>query len=130
MTKESDDIDWGATIDATAATEQGMREWRVELGSEALAPFAVESTLTRFADDLSRVGPGAVSACSLTLGRFGMILTITASGPEEAADEGARLFKRLLEAAIWPRSIPASFDPCDVLVVPAETAPPGAATDA
>ena len=126
----SGDIDWGATIDDTAATQQGMREWRVELGSDSLAPFAVEPTLTRFADDLSRLGPGAVSACSLTLGRFGMILTITAPGPEEAADEGARLFKRLLEAAIWPRSIPASFDPCDVVVVPAEAAPPAAATDA
>ncbi len=119
----SGDIDWGATIDATAATEQGMREWRVELGSEALAAFAVEPTLTRFADDLSRLGPGAAPACSLTLGRFGMILTITAPGPEEAADEGTRLFRRLLEAAIWPRSIPASFEPCDVVVVPADDAP-------
>jgi hypothetical protein len=119
----SGDIDWGATIDATAATEEGMREWKVELGSEALAPFAVEPTLTRFADDLSRLAPGAVPACSLTLGRFGMILTITAPGPEEAADEGTRLFKRLLEAAIWPRAIPASFEPCDVVVVPADDAP-------
>ena len=98
----------------------------VELGSDSLAPFAAEPTLTRFADDLSRLGPGAVSACSLTLGRFGMILTITAPGPEEAADEGARLFKRLLEAAIWPRSIPASFEPCDVPVVPADDAPANA----
>lgn len=119
----SGDIDWGATIDATAATEQGMREWRVELGSDALAPFAVEPTLTRFADDVSRLAPGAVPACSLTLRRFGMILTIMAPGPEEAADEGTRLFKGLLEAAIWPRSIPASFEPCDVVVVPAEGAP-------
>lgn len=123
MTEASGDIDWGATIDATPATERGMREWRVELSSEALGAFAVEPTLTRFADDVSRVAPGAVSACSLTLGRFGMILTITAPGPEEAADEGARLFRRLLEAAIWPRSIPVSFEPCDVAVVPAEGAP-------
>jgi hypothetical protein len=123
MTMASGDIDWGATIDATPATGQGMREWRVELGSEALAPFAVEPTLTRFADDLSRLAPDAVSACSLTSGRFGMILTITAPGPEEAADEGTRIFKGLLETAIWPRSIPASFEPCDVAVVPAEGAP-------
>ena len=116
----SGEIAWGATVDATAQTDQGMREWRVELVSESLGSFAVEPTLTRFADDLSRLAPGAVPACSLTLGRFGMTLTVTAPGPEEAADEGAQLFKRILEAAIWPRSIPATFAPCDVVVVPAE----------
>ena len=123
MTKASSEPGWGATTDPTGPTDQGMHEWRVELGSESLGSFAAEPALTRFADDLSRLAPGAVSACSLTLGRFGMILTITAPGPEEAADEGARLFKSILEAAIWPRSIPASFEPCDVVVVPFDDAP-------
>ena len=123
MTKASSEPGWGATTNSAGLTDQGMHEWRVELGSESLGSFAAEPTLTRFAEDLSRLAPGAIPACSLTLGRFGMILTITAPGPEEAADEGARLFKSILEAAIWPRSIPASFELCDVVVVPAQGTP-------
>lgn len=122
MTVVRGEIAWGATMDATPRPEDGMRQWKVELGSESLGSFAVDATLTRFAD-LSRLAPGAVPACSLALGRFGMTLTITAPGPEEAADEGAELFRRILEAAIWPRSIPATFAPCDVVVAPAEGAP-------
>ena len=80
MTKASSEPGWGATTDPTGPTVPGVHEWRVELGSESLGSFAAEPALTRFADDLSRLAPGAVSACSLTLGRFGMILAITAPG--------------------------------------------------
>lgn len=123
MTVVRGEIAWGSTIDGTPAKSTEMREWTVELGSEALGSFAVDATMTRFADDVSRLAPGAVPACSLTLGRFGMTLTITAPGPEEAADEGSHVFKRILEAAIWPRSIPETFAPCDVVVRPAHDAP-------
>jgi hypothetical protein len=122
MTGGRGEIAWGATIDATLQADKGMREWKVEIGSESLGSFAVEPTLTRFADDMSRLVPGAVPACSLTLGRFGMTLTITAPGPGEAADEAAELFRRILEAAVWPRSIPEGFT-ADVVVAPADGAP-------
>ena len=122
MTVVKGEIAWGTTIDGPTTGEE-MREWTVELGSESLGSFAVDTTLARFADDVSRLAPGAVPACSLALGRFGMTLTITAPGPEEAADEGTQVFRRVLEAAIWPRSIPETFAPCDVVVRPAHDAP-------
>jgi len=113
------EIAWGATVDDAGQGEE-MREWTVELGS-SLGSLAVDAALARFADDASRVG--AIEACSVTLGRFGMRLTLTAAHPEEAADEAAQLFERVLATAVWPRSLPTPFVPCEVAVVPADGRP-------
>ena len=125
MSDASGEIAWGATIDASPGSGDGPKEWRVEVGSDSLGSFATDATLVRFATEVSRVAPGGAPACSLALGRFGITLTVTAPGPEEAADEGTQVFRRVLEAAVWPRSISPAFAPCDVLVRPADDAPAG-----
>lgn len=116
MTAARGEIAWGATVDDLRRREP--KEWTVELGSESLGSLAVDTALARFADDASRLG--ATDACSLALGRFGMRLTVRASGPEEAADAATELFARILENAVWPRSLPTPFVPCDVTVRPAD----------
>jgi hypothetical protein len=50
-----------------------------------------------------------------------MRLKVTAARPEEAADAATELFTRTLEAAIWPRSLPTPFVPCEVAVHPADS---------
>lgn len=112
------DIAWGATVEELRAGEE-KQEWLVELRSESLRSLAVDAALARFAEDASRLG--AIEECSLTLGRFAMRLKITAARPEEAADAATELFTRTLEAAIWPRSLPTPFVPCEVAVHPADS---------
>jgi hypothetical protein len=117
MTAEDGEIAWGATVEELRVHEE-KRDFMVELRSESLRSLAVDAALARFADDASR--QGAIEACSLTLGRFAMRLTITATRPEEAADEATELFTRILEGAVWPRALPTPFVPCEVAVHPAD----------
>ena len=120
MALERDEITWGATVDAAASARAGVREWMVELESESVGPV-VETALTRFAYGAARLAPGATPACTLTGGRFGMVLTVEAPGPDEAARKGTQVFKSALEAAFWPRSVLTSVARHDVFVVPAES---------
>lgn len=117
MTAVHGEIAWGATVDELRARDQKV-EWAVELRSESLRSYAVDTALARFAEDASRLG--AVESCSLTLGHFAMRVTIRARAAEEAADAATDLFTRILETAVWPRALPTPFVPCEVAVRPAD----------
>jgi hypothetical protein len=121
MTAVQGDIAWGATVEELRVGEENQ-DWTVELRSESLRSLAVDAALARFARDASRLG--ATEACSLTLGRFAMRLTINAGKAEEAADEATELFRRILETAVWPRALPTPFVPCEVAVHPADDRSP------
>jgi hypothetical protein len=120
MSAVDGEIAWGATVDELRAREK--LEWAVEIRSESLRSYAVDTTLARFAEDASRLG--AIESCSLTLGHFAMRVTIRAHAAEEAADAATDLFTRILETAVWPRALPAPFVPCEVAVRPADATPP------
>jgi hypothetical protein len=111
------EIAWGATVDDVRVRKERV-EWAVELRSESLRSFAVDTALARFAEDASRVG--AVGSCSLTLGHFAMQVTIRATAAEDAADFATDMFRQILETAVWPRSLPTPFVPCEVAVRPAD----------
>jgi hypothetical protein len=117
MTAVDGEIAWGATVDDLRARKDTL-EWTVELRSESLRSFAVDTVLARFAEDASRLG--AIESCSLTLGHFAMRVTIRATAAEDAADAATDLFTQILENAVWPRSLPTPFVPCEVAVRPAD----------
>jgi hypothetical protein len=120
MALERDEITWGATVDATRPAAAGVSEWTVELESEPVGEV-FEAALTRFAHDVARLAQGATPTCTLTSGRFGMVLTVEARGSEEAARKGTQIFKSALETAFWPRSVLTSVARHDAFVVPAES---------
>jgi hypothetical protein len=122
MTAVSGAPGWGATIDSAPGAVAGPQGWIVELESEPYGSLATDSALARFAHDAARLAREAVPSCSLTLGRFRMVLTLDASTAEHAADAAEDVFKRALRTALWPRLDLAKFAEVNVLVKPAEGA--------
>lgn len=112
------ELTWGEEHAAPEAPD--VRAWRVELESEPLGPL-VETALARFCHD-ARHRAQSEPSCTLSSGRFGMVLTVDADGPGDAAKQGGQVFMGALEAALWPRSELASDVQFDVSVAPSDVA--------
>ncbi len=113
------ELTWG--VEHAAPEAPDVHTWRVELESEPLGQL-VETALTRFCHDARRREPQSKPSCTLSGGRFGMVLTVRADGPDDAATRGGQVFVRALEAAFWPRSELARAARFDVSVAPAGVA--------
>ena len=111
------ELTWGEEHATPQAPD--VRAWKVELESEPLGPL-VGRALTRFCHDARRRAPRSKPSCSLSSGRFGMVLTVAADGPDDAAERGREVFVRALEAALWPRSELAGDARFDVTVAPSD----------
>ena len=111
------ELTWGA--EHAMPETPDVHTWRVELESEPVGPL-VETALTRFCHDARRRAPRSKPSCSLSSGRFGMVLTVAADGPDDAAERGREVFVRALEAALWPRSELAGDARFDVTVAPSD----------
>ena len=110
---------WG--VEHAPPQTPDVRMWRVELESEPLGQL-VEKALTRFCHDARRREPQSKPSCTLSGGRFGMVLTVRADGPDDAATRGGQVFVRALEAALWARSELATAARFDASVVPSDVA--------
>ena len=111
------ELTWGEEHATPQAPD--VRAWTVELESEPLGPL-VGAALTRFCHDARHRAPRSEPSCSLSSGRFGMVLTVDADGPGDAAKQGGQVFIGALEAALWPRSELASDAHFDVSVAPSD----------
>ena len=118
MTVVSSAPGWGATIDSPGVVA-APHGWTVEMESEPYGSLASDSALARFAHDAARLAREAAPSCSLSLGRFRMVLTLDAATPEHAADTAEDVFKRALRTALWPRLDLVKFAQVDVHVEPA-----------
>jgi len=92
-----DELTWG--VEHAPPHAPDVRTWRVELASKPLGPLA-ETALPRFCHDARRRAPQSEPSCTLSGGRFGMVLTVRADGAEAAAARGGQVFVRALEAAL------------------------------
>ena len=115
-----DEMTWGAVRQARPAPAADVREWTVEVESEAVDALLLGLALPRFAHDAAQRAPEAAPECTLAGGRFGLTLTVTAASADEAAREGDRVFAGALETALWPHLERAAETRYEVRVVQPE----------
>ena len=70
-----------------------VHTWRVEIRERA-GRATGRAALTRFCHDARRRAPRSEPSCSLSSGRFGMVLTVAADEPDDAAERGREVFVR------------------------------------